>query len=107
MAEREKIRARMQAIGLWETDEANRVANQQGTWQNWVWTHIPQPMDFVGIAGTPYNLGSVARKWGGKPQLAYDVGQFMFDRGGSNTSLEQLEGTQPPHAITDDALWVD
>lgn len=103
MASREKLRVEMQAMA----DEENRIANQQGTWQNWAWTHIPQPVDFVGIAGTPYNLGSVARKWSGKPQLGYDVGQFMFDRGGSNLSLEQLEGTQRLPAIADDVPWVD
>ena len=103
MAARERFRAKVQAM----KDEENRVANEQGTWQNWVWTHVPQPIDFVGIHGTPYNLGSAARRWDGKPQLGYDVGLFMYEPGGNNLPIEHgaplpmLDNTQRLPAITD------
>lgn len=55
-------------------EELTRELNQDGTWQNWVATHLPQPMDFVGAYGTPYNLGSFVRRATGWPQLKYDAG---------------------------------
>jgi len=87
-------------------DEESRVANEKGTWQNWAWTHIPQPVDFVGIHGTPYNLGSAVRKWSGKPQLGYDASQFTFG-GGGQSAFEQLEGVPLHPAIQDDVPWVN
>lgn len=63
-------------------DRENQVANQRGTWQNWVYRKIPTPIDYLGIPGTNYNLGSLARRWDGKPQLDYDAGQ-LFNFGGN------------------------
>lgn len=96
-------RARTQAY----INEENRIANTPGTWQNWVWTQVPQPADLFGIAGTPYNLGSLGRKWSGKPQLAHDAGLFRLVYGTSLSAPDNLESEQRLHAVTDDVLWVD
>ena len=58
--------------------EEDRVANQKGTMQNWLYRNVPRPADFIGIPGTPLNLGALTRKWAGKPQLDFDVGRLSY-----------------------------
>lgn len=83
-------------------DKEDRVDNQRGTWQNWVYRNVPMPIDFLGLPGTKYNLGSVARRWGGKPQLDYDAGQLYF-----GTSQGQIAGYQPNLALDNPPRLVD
>lgn len=84
-------------------DKENLVANQKGTWQNWVYRTIPTPIDYLGIPGTKYNLGAMARRWDGKPQLDYDVGQ-LFNSGGN---LSQIADYRHNLALDNPPLPVD
>lgn len=82
-------------------DKENLVANQKGTWQNWVYRNVPRPIDFLGLPGTKYNLGSMVRRWGGKPQLDYDAGQLYF--GASQSQIADYQSNlaldNPPRLV--------
>jgi len=81
--------------------QEDRLANQRGTWQNWIYRKVPTPIDYIGLPGTGYNLGALARSWSGKPQLDYDFGRMSFY---SSHALGQLTGVQAledrhPHVV--------